>query len=114
DDLLRAAAFALDERVADEALAGHPVRMADGNRAAVDVEPIVGDAEPIAAVDHLHREGLVQLPEIDVLDLRAGALEQLRHREHRADTHLAWFAAGDREAAEDAERCQPLFRRRLL
>ena len=44
----------------------HAVGMADGDRAAVDVEPIVGDAEPVAAVDHLHRERFVQLPEIDV------------------------------------------------
>src|SRR6185436_21142714 len=101
DDLLRAAALALDERVADQTLPGHAVGMADGNRAAVDVEPIVGNAKPIAAVDHLHRERFIQLPEIDVLDLRPGPLEQLRHREHRADAHLARFAAGDGKAAED-------------
>ena len=80
--------------------------MADGDGAAVDVEPVVGDAELVAAVDHLHREGLVQLPQADVVDLEAGALEQPRHREHRADAHLVGLAAGDREAAEDAERLE--------
>ena len=34
--------------------------------------------------------------------------EQLRHREHRTDAHLVRLAAGDRKAAEDAERRQPL------
>ena len=93
----------------DQPGAAHAVRMADGDRAAVDVEAVVGDAEPIAAVDHLHGERFVQLPEVDVLDLRAGLLEQLRHREHRADAHLVRLAAGDGEAAEDAERRQPFF-----
>jgi hypothetical protein len=34
------------------------------------------------------------------------ALEQARHREHRADAHLVGLAAGGDEAAEDAERLQ--------
>ena len=54
--------------------AGHAVRMADRDRAAVDVQPVVGNAEPVAAVDHLHGERFVQLPQIDVLDLHAGLL----------------------------------------
>src|SRR6185503_12792212 len=58
----------------------------------------------------LHRERFVQLPEIDVPDRRAGALEQLRDGEHRPDAHLARLAAGHREAAEYAERRQALFR----
>ncbi len=52
----------------------HAVGMADGDGAAVDVEPVVGNAELVAAVDHLHREGLVQFPQADVLHLQAGAL----------------------------------------
>src|SRR5438876_9484942 len=59
-----------------------------------------------SAIEHLHREGLVQLPQVDVADLLAGLLEQLGHREHRADAHFLRVAAGDREAAEDAERLQ--------
>src|SRR6267378_3172478 len=81
DDLFGAAPLAFDERVADEPLAGHPVWMSDGNRAAVDVQSIVGDAQAVATVDHLDGERFVQLPQIDVLDLRAGLLEQLRHGE---------------------------------
>ena len=92
------------QRVAGEPRARHAVRMADGDRAAVDVEAIVRNAERVAAVDHLHGERLVQLPEVDVVDLDARPLEQLRHREHRADAHLVGLAAGDGEAAEHAER----------
>ena len=40
--LLGAAALAFDQRVAGQALAADAVRMADGDRAAVDVEPVVG------------------------------------------------------------------------
>ena len=79
--------------------------MADRDRAAVHVEPVVGNAELVAAVDHLHREGLVQLPQVDVGRPSGPArLSSLRHREDRADAHLVGLAAGDREAAEDAER----------
>src|SRR5207237_8452755 len=85
--------------------------MADGNRAAVHVETIVGDAEPIAAVDHLHRERFVQLPQIHVVHLRSGPLQELRDGEHRADAHLGRLAAGDGESSEHAERLQTLLRR---
>ena len=51
-----------------------PYGMADRDRAAVDVEAVVRDAQLVAAVDHLHRERFVQLPQADVVDLQAGAL----------------------------------------
>src|SRR3546814_17557834 len=50
--------------------------------------------------------GLVQLPQVDVVDLEAVPLQQPRHREHRADAHLVGLAAGDRQAAVDAERSE--------
>src|ERR1044071_9848678 len=90
--------------MADEVRAAHSVGMAGPNGAAVHVEPLVRDADAVAAVDHLDREGFVQLPQVDVAGVLAGVLEQLRHREHRADSHLARVAAGDGEAAEDPER----------
>ena len=49
----------------------HAVRVADGDRAAVDVQAVRRDAELVAAVEHLHREGFVQLPQVDVVDLQA-------------------------------------------
>ena len=39
------------QRVAGHARAGHAVGMADGDRAAVDVEPLVRNAEPVAAIE---------------------------------------------------------------
>src|ERR1700722_4000238 len=46
----------------------HSARVAYGDRAAVDVELSRIRAEPIAAVDHLHGECLIQFPEADVGD----------------------------------------------
>src|SRR5262245_14454313 len=67
DDVADAAALALDEGVADHPRAAHAVGVADRDGAAVDVEPLHRDAEPVATVDHLHRERLVELPEADVV-----------------------------------------------
>src|SRR5262249_13286611 len=101
DAVLRLAAEHLIGDGADHARAGHPERMADGDRAAVRIELVHGDAELVAAVDHLRGEGLVQLPHADVLELDAGPLEQLRNRVHGPDAHLVGLAAGYGEAAED-------------
>src|SRR5262245_29141709 len=77
DHVLGPAPAAFDQDVAGAARAGHAEGMADRDRAAVDVELLVGNAELVAAVEHLHREGLVQLPEIDVVHIEPKALEQL-------------------------------------
>ena len=45
--------------------------------------------------------------------LRPCAFEQFRHGEHRADAHLVRIAAGDRDAAIDAERRQIALAREL-
>ena len=44
---------------------------------------------------HLHVERFVQLPQPDILELDAGARQQLGDGEHRADAHLVGLAAGD-------------------
>src|SRR5271165_612909 len=111
--VLDAAPLPLDQRVAGEARAAHAVRVADRDRAAVDVELVVVDTELVAAVDHLHGEGLVELPEADVVHLEAVGLEELRNGEHRPDAHLVWIAAGDRDAAIDPERRQVALAREL-
>ena len=80
--------------------------MADGDGAAIDIEPLLRNAEPVAAIEHLAGERLVEFPQIDVVHLQAVALEQLRHGEDRADAHLVGLAAGDGKAAERAERLQ--------
>src|SRR5947208_2394706 len=71
DDVLGAAAFAFLQDVAGQARAGHPERVADGDGAAVDVVLLRVDAELVAAVEALAGEGLVQLPQVDVVDLQA-------------------------------------------
>src|SRR5690606_37954281 len=106
DHVFHAAALPLDQGVPDHAGARHAIGMADGDRAAVDVQALIGNAELVAAVDHLHGEGLIQLPEADIVHLQAETLQQLRHGIDRADPHLVGLAAGDRHAAIDAERLQ--------
>src|SRR6185437_12231723 len=83
--------------------------MSDRDSSAIDVQSIIGNAEPVAAVDDLHREGLVQLPQTDVLHLDAGALQQARNREYRTDSHLFRLATGYSEAAENPQRLDVTF-----
>src|SRR4051812_33488815 len=80
--VFRLAAAAFDQRVAGEARTRHAVGVADRNRAAVDIDLVRIDAELVAAIDHLHRKGFVQFPEVDVVDTEAVALEQPRHGEY--------------------------------
>src|SRR5688572_26487321 len=82
---------------------GRAVRVAYRNRATIDIEPVVGDAELVAAVDDLHGERFVEFPQVDIRDRLAGALQQLRHREHGPDTHFVGLASGNREASKDAQ-----------
>src|SRR5882762_9453690 len=76
DDVAHAASLAFDQRVAGEPRAAHAIGMADGDGAAVDVEALHRDAESIAAIDDLDGEGLVELPEADIVDLEPVAQQQ--------------------------------------
>src|SRR5579863_10322658 len=58
-----AATPGLLEDLAGEPRAGHPERMADGDRAAVDVVLFRVDAQGVAAVETLAGESLVELPQ---------------------------------------------------
>src|SRR5579859_7275331 len=106
DAVLGLAALALIHQVGGTAGAGHAVGMADGDRAAGDVVLRRVDAELVAAIENLAREGLVQLPDVDVVDGQAVALGEVRNRKHRADAHLLRAAAGDGHAAIGAQRLQ--------
>ena len=66
-----AAPLPFDQRVPDHARPRHAVGMADRDGAAVDIEPFLRDPEPVAAIDDLAGEGLVQLPQVDDVDLEA-------------------------------------------
>src|SRR6476646_8444021 len=61
------AALTFLQDVAGQARAGHAERMPDRDRAAIDVVFRRIDAELVAAVEALTGEGLVELPEIDVV-----------------------------------------------
>src|ERR1700722_3761269 len=104
----------LDQRVPHQAGAGHTVGVADRDRTAVDIEFLRIDPEFIAAVDDLHRKCFVELPEIDIVDIKTMTLEQARHREYRPDAHLVRLAARRDEATKDAERLQALLRGKLV
>src|SRR6266849_6861742 len=101
DAVARLAAELLDGDRAHHPRAGHAERVADRDRAAVDVELLRIDAQAIAAVDDLRGERLVQLPHVDVVDLQAVTLQELGYRVDGTDAHLVRLAAGDGEAAED-------------
>src|SRR5262249_11448011 len=83
------------------------------NRASVDVELRLVNAQTVAAIDDLHGEGFVQLPEINVINLQPVALQQFRYGEDRADAHLVGLAAGDGESAEDHQWFDAEFFRRV-
>src|SRR5258705_12713044 len=88
DDVADTAALPFDERVPDQAGAGHTVRVTNGNRATIDVVLIRVDSEPVAAVQRLARERFVELPEADVADREPMLREKSRHRVDRSDAHF--------------------------
>src|SRR6266481_7505093 len=104
---------ALLQDVAGEPRAGHPEGMADRDRAAVDVIFVGVDAELVTGVKALAGERLVELPNIDIVDFHALALQQLRHRIDRADAHLVRLAARRRPGDKAAHRLQPALSRIL-
>src|SRR6185436_3382763 len=105
---LDTAALAFDQRMPDQAAAGHTIGMSHCDRTPVDVEAFVRNAQLVTAIDYLHCESLVQLPQPDVCDFLAGLLEQLRNGEHGPDAHLVGFAAGNGKAPIDAHRFESL------
>lgn len=80
--------------------------MAHGGGAAVDTEPLLWNAQPVAAMEQLDGKGLVQPPMVDVVDREPMAPQQPRRREDRADAHLIGFATRHGQAAEQAKRPQ--------
>ena len=68
DAVLAAAAAQLADQGAGEAGAGAAERVAEGDRAAVDVEPLLLDAELAGAGEDLGGEGLVELDQVDLVD----------------------------------------------
>src|SRR5690606_15915572 len=97
------AAAAFEQNMSRQPRACHAERMPNGNRAAIDVQPLIRDAQPLLTVHSLRGEGLIELPQVDVLDLEAGTCQQPGNREHRADTHFIGFATRHRHSAEGTQ-----------
>ena len=105
----------LVEQRHDEPRAAHPERMAERDRAAVDVHPLLVDPELAEHGERLRRERLVQLDEVERRRRSTPvAVEQLPHGRDRADPHHARVDAGDRGADERAERLDAEVARALL
>ena len=102
---------ALEQRVAHHPRAAHAVRVADRDRPAIDVQSLVRNAEPIATVEDLYCEGLVELPEPDIVHAEPESLEQARHGEDGADAHLVGPGARHRHADVPPERSEAASRR---
>src|SRR5690606_29941514 len=85
---------AVDERGGDPG-AGHAERVADGDRAAVDVQLVVVDAEVLGRRQDLRGERLVDLDQVDVVDGHPGVGERLAGRLDRAEAHDLGGQAGD-------------------
>ena len=94
------AAAAFEQQVAHQARAGHAKRVADRDGAAVDIEPLAGNAQLALAIQRLRGKGLVHLPQVDVLHCEAVARQQLGHGKHRADAHFVGLATGYGKTAE--------------
>ena len=96
--------------MAREARAGHAVRMPDGDRSTGDVVFLRVDAELVTAIEHLRGKGLVQLPDIDLVNRKAVLAEKFGNGEDRTDPHLFGIAAGHGDAAKASQRLEPAAR----
>src|SRR5271154_599246 len=112
--VFRLAPAALDQCVARQTCSGHAIGMTDRDRTAVHVELFRVDAELVAAIDHLYRERLVQLPEIYIVDGQAVSFEKPRHGVDRTDPHLVRLAARRDKPAKNTKRLQALLRSKLV
>ena len=64
------------------------------------------DTEDVGAVKGYDGEGLVQLPEVDVIDGKTVTGEELRDSNSRPDTHLLRGTTSDSETNKCTERCE--------
>ena len=109
-----AATAKLVQQRGDEPGAAHAERVPDRDRAAVDVHPLLVEAELAHDGEALRRERLVQLDEIELVDGHPGAVEELAHGRDGPDAHHRRVDAGGRRAGEHAERLDPERPRPLL
>src|SRR4051794_4328685 len=84
--------------------AGAAERMTEGDRAAVHVEALLVDAEPLGAGQDLGGERLIQLDQVDLSQLESGLVESLGDRNHWPDPHVGGVDAGDADRDDAGER----------
>ena len=94
--------------MAGAARAGHAIGVADRDRATVDVQQFIRNAELVAAIKHLHGEGFVQFPDADIVHLQAKTLQQFRNCVNRADAHFVGLGSGDGHADIAPQRIEAL------
>src|SRR5439155_21435393 len=99
-----AAAPKLVQQRHDEARAGHPERVAECDRAAVDVHIFRIQAQLTDDHEALRGEGLVQLDEVEFRDLHAAAGKCFPHGRNRPDPHHTRVDTGNRRTYERPER----------
>ena len=87
--------------------AGRADRVAEGDRAAVDVEAIAIDRHVAQHGEHLRRERLVQLDEIEVVDRELQTRQQFANCRHWTNAHDPRIDAGRRPAQNTGERTKP-------
>ena len=86
--------------------AGHAEGVTNRDRTAVDVQALQRNTQLALAVQGLRSKGFVQLPQVDILNGQAVALEQLGHGKHGANAHLIGLATGHGKATESAQRLE--------
>jgi hypothetical protein len=94
----RAAAAQLVQQGGADPRAGAAKRMADRDRAAVDVHPVGIKLQLVDDRDGLRGERLVQLGQLDLVQLPASPAKRLAHCWHRADAHVVRVHARRRRA----------------
>src|SRR6185295_10155712 len=67
---------------------GAAERVAEGDRAAVDVQPLLVDPELADAGEDLGGERLVDLDQVDLVEAQAGGVERPSNRGHRPHSHV--------------------------
>jgi hypothetical protein len=73
---------------------GAAERVPDGDRAAVDVDPVLVGLELVYHRDRLRRERLVDLEQVHLVQPPAGPAQGPVHRGHRPDAHVVRVHAG--------------------
>src|SRR5690606_1025816 len=72
-----ATAAAFQEGVPYQSRAGHAEGMTNRDGTAIDVQAIIGNAQPVTAIEHLTSEGFVDFPQTDIVHTQTVLLQQL-------------------------------------